>query len=79
MVVSDDIVRKFSDVRRDFLKKKIREDQLVTEYFKLLKPAGLRVAYNVFPHLLRTMIHEDIKIRLDDEFLKLLKQLPCKD
>ena len=78
-VVSDDILRKFVDVRRDFFKKKLREDQLVTEYLKLLKPAGLRIAYNVFPHFLRTIIHEDVKIRLDDEFLKLLKQLPCKD
>jgi hypothetical protein len=78
-VVSDDIVRKFGDVRREFFKKKIREDQLVADYFKILKPAGLRVAYNAFPHFLRTIIHEDTKTKLDDEYLKLLKQLPCKD
>jgi hypothetical protein len=78
-VVSDDIVRKFGDVRREFFKKKIREDQLVADFFKILKPAGLRVAYSVFPHFLRTITHEDTKSRLDDEYLKLLKQLPCKE
>ncbi len=51
----------------------------MTDYFKVFKPAGLKLAYNVFPHFLRTVTHEDVKYKLDEEFLKCLKQLPSKN
>lgn len=60
-------------------KKKIKEETFVVDYFKILKPAGLKLAYNVFPHFIRTIIHDDVKDKLDIEFLRYLKQLPSKN
>jgi hypothetical protein len=39
----------------------------------------LKFAYNIFPHFIRTIIHDDIKIALDKEFLIEIKKLPCKN
>jgi len=39
----------------------------------------LKLAYNIFPHFIRTIIHDDVKVKLDTEFLKHLKQLPSKN
>jgi hypothetical protein len=51
----------------------------VADYFKILKPVGLRLAFNIFPHLIRTIVYDDVKFRLDTEFLRHLKQLPSKN
>ncbi len=78
IVVSEEVIKKIADLRRELFKKKVREDQFVSDYFKIMKPAGLKLAFNVFPHFLRTITHEDVKHRLDEEFLRALKQLPTK-
>ena len=38
-----------------------------------MKSAGLKLSFNIFPHFIRTVIHEDVKEKLDSEYLKRLK------
>lgn len=66
LVASEDVVRKLGDLRRELFKKKIREDTFVADYFNLMKSVGLNLAYNIFPHFMRTITHEDVRHRLDE-------------
>lgn len=79
MVLPEDLIKKISDLRRELFKKKTKEENFVADFFRILKPVGLKLAYNIFPHFIRTIVHEDAKNKLDLEFLKNLKQLPFKN
>lgn len=79
MVLPEDLIKKIGDLRRELFRKKIKEETFVADFFRILKPVGLKLAYNIFPHFLRTITHDDVKNNLDLEFLRNLKQLPFKN
>jgi len=68
-------MKKISELRAKLFKRKVKEDEFVYDFFKVLRNRGT-LPFNVFPHFIRTIFHEDVKFNLDEEFLIVLKELP---
>jgi hypothetical protein len=43
-----------------------------------MKKVSLRSAYLIFPHFIRTVNNDDLKVELDSAFALSLKRLPAK-
>ena len=56
-VLKEENLKKFYDLRVKLFKRKIKENEFVSEYLKIFKNIDLKFAFNLFPHFIRTIIH----------------------
>ena len=50
----------------------------LSHFLSLMKKISLKQAYEIFPHFIRTVQNESIKLELDHEYVLSLKELPSK-
>jgi hypothetical protein len=69
---------KFNTLRVKMNKRQIKPIDFFEEFLKLMKGVSLKSAYLVFPHFIRTMTNEDLKIEINEIFVRALKKIPSK-